>query len=115
MIFFVYYIAAMVLVAAEMRGLLRARPLQTPQHPALYWCGLLIATYGAQVAISLHLAKTGPWPFGVVPWRPDATLEVIVMLLTAAIQSYALLGLLRTRVSMPIVVASAIVLLATSL
>jgi hypothetical protein len=110
-IFFIYYVAAMLLVAAEMRGLLRSRLLATPELPAIAWIGIIVATYVAQIATAMTMSQTGPWPLRVVTWQGGETLEVALMLLTGLVQSCALLGLYRTNAARALVIAGSAIML----
>lgn len=98
MIFAFYYVSAMVLVAAETRGMLRPRGLQTPNWTGELWIAVIVVAYAVQIALCDALAQHGPWPLAVVRWQDDAAGAVAALLLLALVQSYALLGLYRSRV-----------------
>jgi hypothetical protein len=111
-IFTVYYVAALVLLVAETRGLLRARRPATPQWPAIAWVTVLVAAYGAQVGICEAIATRGAWPMAVVQWQPDAAPVVAALLALALAESYALLGLYRTSAkAAPLVVGAVLMAL----
>jgi hypothetical protein len=96
MIFTVYYVAALVLVAAEMAGMLRKVRLPLPRRPPSLWIFLLVATYAMQIALVMRIARAGPWPFAVVTWNEGETLTIVAFLALGLLQSYALLGVYRT-------------------
>lgn len=97
MIFFIYYLAALGLVAAEMRGVLRSPSIATPKLAGSIWVAILVATYALQVALCGFLATSGPGPFAVVQWQAGGTPFILSLLLLGLVQTYALLGLYRTR------------------
>ncbi len=105
MIFTVYYVAALVLLVAEARGLLSSRRPATPHCPGIAWSSVLVVTYAAQIAICEAMATRGAWPMAVVRWQSDASLAVAALLLLALAQSYALLGLYRSGVKTVFIVA----------
>lgn len=110
MIFTVYYLAALVLLVAETRGLLRSRRPATPQWPASAWVTVLVAAYAAQIAVCEAIASRGPWPMAVVRWQPDAAPAVAALLILALAQSYALLGLSRSGAKPAPIVAGAVLM-----
>jgi hypothetical protein len=112
MIFFVYYLAALILAAAELRGLLRSPSIATPKFSGSAWVVILVASYALQVTASGFLAKSGPWPFAVVQWQMGGTAWIAALLAIGLLQTYALLGLYRTRGTPPgLEIGAAIMLL----
>ena len=115
MIFAIYYVAALALVAAELRGVLRVRALPTPARvPGWAWVALLVATYAVQIALSAARAKSGPGPLPVVTWNEGSTEFVIAMLACGAVQSYALIALYRSKAPLPALAVGAALMLAGS-
>jgi hypothetical protein len=96
MIFTIYYVAAMVLVAAEMAGMLRTARVLMLRRAPLLWTGILVATYATQIALLMRIAQAGPWPLPVVQWQPGQTMVIVDVLAIGLLQAYALLGLYRT-------------------
>jgi hypothetical protein len=113
-IFTVYYVAALVLLVAELRGLLRARRPVTPRWPGLAWVVTIVVTYAAQIALCAAIASRGPWPMAVVRWQPDAAPIVAALLVLALVQCYALLGLYRAGATTTALVAGAVVMASIS-
>lgn len=107
MIFAVYYVVALVLAVAETRGLLRSRRPATPRWPGIAWIGTLVVTYAAQIGVCEAIATRGLWPIAVVRYQDDASSAVIALLVLALVQSYALLGLYRSRARTATIVAGA--------
>lgn len=107
MIFTVYYVAALVLLVAETRGLLRSRRPVTPPWPPIAWVIVLVAAYAAQIAICEAIATRGPWPMAVVRWQSGGAPAVAALLLLALFESYALLGLYRSGAKTAAIVAGA--------
>ncbi len=114
MIFTVYYLAALVLVGAEALGRLRKARIPVERRPASLWVYLLVASYAMQIALTLLLARPGPWPFALVIWQPGKTLIIVSLLLLGLAQCYALLALLRTGISATLVYAGCAVMLLLS-
>ncbi|HEY1976071.1 MAG TPA: hypothetical protein VGG89_05995 [Candidatus Baltobacteraceae bacterium] len=110
MIFTVYYVAALVLLVAEARGLLRSRRPATPRFPGIAWVAVLVLAYAAQIGVCEAMASRGSWPIGVVRWQADATGAVALLLLLALAQSYALLALYRTGAKTAAVAAGAVLM-----
>ena len=114
MIFFVYYIAALALVGAEMRGLLRSQWLNTPQWPGIVWVAILLITYAVQVAVCYSMASVGDWPIAVVRWQPGVTANIVALLALALLQSFSLLGLFRTGARVWVIATGAVLMAAVS-
>ena len=62
MIFGVYYLAALILAAADWRGRLATWKIALPALDAWAWCAVLLCTYAAQLFIVLDAAQKRPWP-----------------------------------------------------
>ncbi len=105
-VFVPYYVAALVLLYAELRGAPLAMAARTPRWPAPAWVAALLALSALREAAiwyaATHLRTTIVWPTplpigvaGADVRHPDAIEGAL--LLVAAAQSYALLGLFRSR------------------
>ncbi len=99
----------LLLLIAEYFGLLSSRTPRTPKLPAWAWVALLIASYAVQLGVIRYAALNQP---GMPDWRLTMPIPVIddrglptangdavtaIMLILAALQSYALLALYRAQ------------------
>lgn len=99
----------LLLLAAEYFGVLSSRTPRTPKLPAWAWVGLLIVSYAVQLGVIRYAALHQP---GMPAWRYTMPIPVIddrglptengaivtaIVLVLAALQSYALLALYRTQ------------------
>ena len=118
------YVGALLFAIAEMRGRLPARAPRTPSLAPWVWIAVLIFTYAAQLAAVRYAATnlthpaawrlTMPFPVADVDTlHPDAVAALYIA--CAAMQSYALLALYRSRPSRRAIVTGCAVLAAMSL
>jgi hypothetical protein len=97
-----------------LRGLLPSHLIATPRRvPGVVWIALLLAAYGAQLAIAHEIAHAGAWPIPVVAWYSGNDGAVAAMLVCGAIESYALVALYRAGAPR-IAIAVAVALLAAA-
>ncbi len=112
MIFSVYYVAALILAAADWRGRLATWKIALPALDAWAWCAVLLCTYAAQLFIILDAAQKQPWPVPLVAAIPPpgdfVTASTIAL---GAVQVLALAGLYRARIGAPVVATGAAMLL----
>jgi hypothetical protein len=118
---------ALLLVVCEYFGLLSSATPATPRLPAWLWVAFLVGSYALQLAIvsyAAHHQYSGQaWraamPLAVVDDRglPMANADAVtaVMLVLAALQSYALLALYRSCVSRRALIAGCVLMLLLSL
>jgi hypothetical protein len=110
-IFSVYYLAALILAAGDFRGRLARWRVRLPGWHAWIWCGTLFVTYTAQLFVVLAAAEKRPWPVGLVPPVPlhgDAVTASLLVL--AAVQMVALIGLHRAQIGAPVIFTGAAML-----
>jgi hypothetical protein len=123
-IFLPYYVAALALLYFELRGRCIIPRIGAPAWPAAAWIALVVASYGVELAIVRYAAVTVaaamPWrhalPVGVAEHgmaHPDAVEAALI--LVAAIQSYALVGLYRSRAPAVWVAAGSAAIIAFSI
>ncbi|HTA38494.1 MAG TPA: hypothetical protein VK760_05440, partial [Candidatus Acidoferrales bacterium] len=117
------YLAAFAFVALELGGALRRRAPRTPSLPPWVWLAALLVTYAVQLGAvrygATHLTSDTAWRLAMpipVMYVDSTNVDAIsaVFLLCAAVQSYALLALYRSRASLAIVAGGAAVLLVMS-
>jgi len=99
----------LLLLVAEYFGLLSSRTPRTPKLPAWAWAALLVASYAVQLGVVRYAALN---QLGMPDWRLTMPIPVIddrgmpiangdavtaIVLILAALQSYALLALYRAR------------------
>jgi hypothetical protein len=118
------YAAALLFVAADLRGAFARTPMPTPGLPAWFWVMTSVGLYAGQTMISwwasthqLHSPVAAHWlpiPVVYVGSQANDVLSVIVVLVGAA-QAYALLGLYRSNPSRPVLVAGFSVMAAIAL
>jgi hypothetical protein len=99
----------LLLLVAEYFGVLSSRTPRTPKLPSLAWVALLIASYAIQLGVIRYAALNQP---GMPDWRLTMPIPVVddrglpiangdavtaIMLILAALQSYALLALYRAQ------------------
>ena len=99
----------LLLLVAEYFGMLSSRTPRTPRLPNLVWVALLVVSYAVQLGVIRYAALNQP---GMPDWRltmpipviddrglPTANGDIVtaVMLVLAALQSYALLALYRAQ------------------
>jgi hypothetical protein len=112
MIFSVYYIAALVLAAADWRGRLATWKIALPKLDAWAWCAVLLCTYAAQLFIILDAAQKQPWPIPLVPAiPPPGNFVTASMLALGAVQVVALAGLYRARIGAAVIATGGAMLL----
>jgi hypothetical protein len=117
----------LLLLAGEYFGVLSSRTPRTPKLPAWVWVAFLAVSYAVQLGVIRYAALN---QFGMPDWRYTMPIPVIddrgfttangdvvtaVMLILAALQSYALLALYRLQVARNLLVAGCAVLLLLSL
>ena len=118
----------LLLLVAEYFGMLSSRTPRTPRLPNFAWVALLVVSYAVQLGVVRYAALNQP---GMPDWRltmpipvvddrglPTANGDIVtaVMLVLAALQSYALLALYRAQtLSRPLLWIGCGVLLALSL
>jgi hypothetical protein len=97
-IFSIYYVAALVLVASELWGSRTAWRLSLPALPAPVWVVTIVVSYAAQIACAASIAMRGPWPLPVVVSNGSRADPVtFVLLALGTLQCFALLALYRAR------------------
>jgi hypothetical protein len=117
----------LLLLAGEYFGVLSSRTPRTPKLPAWVWVAVLAVSYAVQLGVILYAALNQP---GMPDWRLSMPIPVIddrglptangdlvtaVMLILAALQSYALLALYRLQLSRKLLLAGCGLLLVMSL
>jgi hypothetical protein len=118
----------LLLLAADYFGILSSRTPRTPRLAAWAWVALLVVSYALQLGVIRYAALDQP---GMPAWRfampipviddrglPTANGDIVtaIMLILAALQSYALLALYRARcIARPLLWTGCAVLLALSL
>ncbi|HTA37917.1 MAG TPA: hypothetical protein VK760_02515 [Candidatus Acidoferrales bacterium] len=110
MIFSVYYLAALILAAGDLRGRLAAWTIRLPALDAWAWCAVLLCTYAAQLFIILDAAQKTPWPIPIVAPAPGDFVTASTIAL-GAIQVLALAGLYRARIGAPVIATGGAMLL----
>jgi hypothetical protein len=117
----------LLLLAGEFLGVLSSRTPRTPKLPAWVWVAFLAVSYAVQLATIRYAALDQP---GMPDWRLTMPIPVIddrglptangdlvtaIMLVLAALQSYALLALYRAQLSRRLLWVGCGVLLVLSL